>query len=45
MLIANATDVQDPAAGNYGEADLDLQNLIGVAHPLPITEFITGGLP
>jgi tripeptidyl-peptidase-1 len=24
---------------------LDVQNIVGVAHPLPVTEFITGGSP
>jgi tripeptidyl-peptidase-1 len=45
VLIANGTDDQDPAHGGYGEADLDVQNIVGVAHPLPVTEFITGGSP
>lgn len=45
VLIANGTDDQDTAHGGYGEANLDVQNIIGVAHPLPVTEFITGGSP
>ncbi|KAJ9145038.1 Tripeptidyl peptidase a [Pleurostoma richardsiae] len=45
VLIANGTDDQDPSHGNYGEANLDVQTVIGVAHPLPVTEFITGGSP
>jgi len=45
VLIANGTDDQDPAHGGYGEANLDVQNIVGVAHPLPVTEFITGGSP
>jgi tripeptidyl-peptidase-1 len=45
VLIANGTNDQDSADGNYGEANLDVQNIIGVAHPLPVTEFITGGSP
>ena len=28
-----------------GEADLDVENIVGVSHPLPVTEFITGGSP
>ncbi|RAK95530.1 S53 family peptidase [Aspergillus ibericus CBS 121593] len=28
-----------------GEADLDVQNIVGISHPLPVTEFITGGSP
>lgn len=30
---------------NHGEANLDVQNIIGVSHPLPITSYITGGSP
>lgn len=45
VIIANATNSQDPAFGGYGEANLDVQNIIGVAHPLPVTEFLTGGSP
>ncbi|OJJ45231.1 hypothetical protein ASPZODRAFT_133860 [Penicilliopsis zonata CBS 506.65] len=28
-----------------GEADLDVQSIVGISHPLPVTEFITGGSP
>ncbi|KAB5543096.1 tripeptidyl peptidase a [Coniochaeta sp. 2T2.1] len=45
VLIANGTDDQDASHGNFGEANLDVQNLVGVARPLPVTEFITGGSP
>jgi tripeptidyl-peptidase-1 len=45
VIIANATNDQDPATGSYGEADLDVQNIVGIAHPLPVTEFLTGGSP
>lgn len=45
VIIANASNSQDPATGNYGEADLDVQNIVGIAHPLPVTEFLTGGSP
>ncbi|MCJ1386330.1 vesicle formation at the endoplasmic reticulum [Xylographa soralifera] len=31
--------------GNHGEANLDVQNIIGVSHPLPVTSYITGGSP
>ena len=31
--------------GNHGEANLDVENIIGVSHPLPVTEYITGGSP
>ncbi|KAE8441856.1 hypothetical protein EG329_004211 [Mollisiaceae sp. DMI_Dod_QoI] len=45
ILINGATNDQDPATAQNGEADLDVQNIIGVSHPLPVTEFITGGSP
>ena len=45
VLIAGGVDDQDPSHGNYGEANLDAQTIIGVANPLPVTEFITGGSP
>ncbi|OJJ46835.1 hypothetical protein ASPZODRAFT_151461 [Penicilliopsis zonata CBS 506.65] len=28
-----------------GEADLDVENIVAISHPLPVTEFITGGSP
>lgn len=28
-----------------GEADLDVENIVGISHPLPVTEYITGGSP
>ncbi|RAH64772.1 S53 family peptidase [Aspergillus aculeatinus CBS 121060] len=28
-----------------GEADLDVQNIVGLSHPLPVVEFITAGSP
>ncbi|KAI1332699.1 peptidase S8/S53 domain-containing protein [Xylariaceae sp. FL0255] len=45
QLIAGATNDQDPATAQIGEADLDVENIIGISHPLPVTEFITGGSP
>ena len=45
VIIANALNSQSPADENYGEADLDVQNIIGLSHPIPVTEFLTGGLP
>lgn len=45
ILIANATNGQNTSTTSYGEADLDIENIIGIAHPLPVTEFITGGSP
>lgn len=44
-LIANATNDQDPDTASIGEADLDVENIIGIAHPLPVIEYITGGAP
>jgi len=44
-LINGGTNDQNPATAQIGEADLDVQNIIGVSHPLPVTEFITGGSP
>ncbi|TAQ91180.1 hypothetical protein B7494_g567 [Chlorociboria aeruginascens] len=45
ILINGGVNDQDPATAQVGEADLDVQNIIGVSHPLPVTEFITGGSP
>lgn len=45
VLIANATNDQNSDTASYGEADLDVENIIGIAHPLPVIEFITGGSP
>lgn len=42
--IANAIDDQSDSA-EHGEANLDAQNMVGVANPLPVTEFLTGGQP
>jgi tripeptidyl-peptidase-1 len=42
--VNDAPDNQGPGASN-GEANLDVQNMVGVAHPLPVTEFLTGGSP
>ncbi|KAG4025185.1 hypothetical protein MFRU_064g00220 [Monilinia fructicola] len=44
-LINGGVDDQDPKTSQNGEANLDVQNIIGVAHPLPVEEFITGGSP
>ncbi|TEY82450.1 hypothetical protein BOTCAL_0029g00390 [Botryotinia calthae] len=44
-LINGATNDQNKATASIGEANLDVQNIIGVAHPLPVHEFITGGSP
>ncbi|KAB8298595.1 hypothetical protein EYC80_000774 [Monilinia laxa] len=44
-LINGGVNDQDPKTAQIGEANLDVQNIIGVAHPLPVEEFITGGSP
>ncbi|TGO28383.1 hypothetical protein BPAE_0028g00300 [Botrytis paeoniae] len=44
-LINGATNDQNEETAQVGEANLDIQNIIGVAYPLPIQEFITGGSP
>lgn len=47
VSIDNGTlsqDVNDPNIG-FGEANLDAQNIVGLVHPLPVTEYSTGGLP
>jgi tripeptidyl-peptidase-1 len=41
-----ATDLpQPPLDANDGEANLDVQNIVGLVHPLPVTEYITAGSP
>lgn len=45
VLIANATNDQNPDTASVGEADLDAESIIGIAHPLPVVEYITGGSP
>lgn len=42
VLINGGVDNQDPSNPNSGEANLDAQNMVGVAQPIPITQFITG---
>lgn len=44
-LINGGVNTQDPATIQDGEADLDAQMIVAVSHPLPITEYITGGSP
>ncbi|CZT24372.1 related to tripeptidyl-peptidase I [Ramularia collo-cygni] len=36
---------QNPLTEQDGEANLDVQNIIGLADGLPVSEYITGGLP
>jgi tripeptidyl-peptidase-1 len=47
VFVNNASDHQDPALANEeaGEANLDAQTVIGVGHPLPVFEILTGGKP
>lgn len=45
ILINNGTDDQNTAHKNYGEANLDAENIVGIAHPLPFKQYITGGSP
>lgn len=44
-LINGGTDNQNVSTAQTGEADLDVQNIVGVSHPLPVVEYITGGSP
>lgn len=44
MIIADGPDDQDPATP-FRESNLDAENMIGIAAPLPLTEFLTGGSP
>ena len=43
-LINGGVDDQE-IDGNHGEADLDVEYISGVTHPLPIISYITGGSP
>ena len=44
VLINGGKDDQS-VDNNHGEANLDVQNIIGVSHPLPVTSYITAGSP
>lgn len=44
-LINGGTNNQDLATAQSGEADLDVEMIVGVSHPLPVVEYITGGSP
>ena len=44
QLINGATNDQS-ISGNHGEANLDVQYIVGISHPLPIISYITGGSP
>ncbi|KAG5803365.1 hypothetical protein H9Q74_002393 [Fusarium xylarioides] len=45
ILINNGTDDQNTAHKNHREANLDAENIVGIAHPLPFKQYITGGSP
>jgi tripeptidyl-peptidase-1 len=45
ILLNGGTNDQNATTAQIGEANLDVQNIIGISHPLPVTEFITGGSP
>ena len=44
QLINGGVDEQAPN-NNHGEANLDVENISGISHPLPMVEYITGGSP
>ncbi|KAF2400262.1 tripeptidyl peptidase A [Trichodelitschia bisporula] len=45
IFVNNATDDQSTSSTSAGEANLDVQNIIGIAAPLPVYEFLTAGSP
>ncbi|RHZ70752.1 vesicle formation at the endoplasmic reticulum [Aspergillus turcosus] len=44
-LINGGTNDQNWTTAQLGEADLDVELITALTHPLPVTEFITGGSP
>ncbi|MCJ1447868.1 MAG: hypothetical protein MMC23_008380 [Stictis urceolatum] len=44
VLVNGGKDNQS-ADAPHGEANLDVQYIIGTSHPLPVTQFIVGGSP
>ncbi|KAK8914948.1 Tripeptidyl-peptidase [Metarhizium anisopliae BRIP 53293] len=44
-LVAGGIDNQNESTAQFAEADLDAQTIVGIAHPLPITQFIISGKP
>lgn len=44
QLINGGVDDQ-AVSDKHGEANLDAENISGISHPLPVTEYITGGSP
>ncbi|RAK98507.1 S53 family peptidase [Aspergillus ibericus CBS 121593] len=45
QLINGGTNDQNASTASVTEADIDAELLVGVSHPLPVTEFITAGTP
>lgn len=45
VFIDNPSNNQDPLPPLGAEPNVDIQNIMGIAHPLPVTEFLTGGSP
>lgn len=43
-LLNGGVNDQNASITNVGEANLDVQLIVAVAHPLPVLEFITGGV-
>ncbi|PWY88185.1 subtilisin-like protein [Aspergillus heteromorphus CBS 117.55] len=44
-LINGGVNDQNASTAEISEANLDAELMIGVSHPLPVTEFITAGVP
>ena len=44
-LINGGYNDQNSSTAELTEADIDAELLVGVSHPLPVTEFITAGTP
>jgi len=45
IFVNDAADDQSEFSTDNGEANLDVQNIVGVSHPLPVYEILTGGSP
>lgn len=45
QTINGGVNDQNATLGNVVEADLDVELIVGVSHPLPVHEYITGGSP
>ena len=44
QLINGGTNDQS-ISNNHGEANLDVEYIVGISHPLPVVSYITGGSP